>query len=84
MPANGAEESTGRKKKKPWRYRWPDEVRDEVLARLLKLNAERAEQEKLSGEATAAAKSKKSRSKKTVASPMQNDLIPPPQKDLFA
>ncbi len=29
-------------KKKPWRYRWPDEVRDEVLARLLELNAERA------------------------------------------
>lgn len=47
---SGAEESTGRKKKKPWRYRWPDEVRDEVLARLLKLNAERAEEEKLTGE----------------------------------
>jgi hypothetical protein len=28
-------------KKKPWRYRWPDEVRDEVLARLLELNADR-------------------------------------------
>ena len=26
---SGAEESGGRKKKKPWRYRWPDEVRDE-------------------------------------------------------
>ena len=24
--------------KKPWRYRWPDDVRDEVLARLLDLN----------------------------------------------
>ena len=23
----------------PWRYRWPDELRNEVLARLLKLNA---------------------------------------------
>ena len=42
---SGAEESGGRKKKKPWRYRWTDEVRDEVLARLLKLNAERAEEE---------------------------------------
>lgn len=31
------------------RYRWPDATRDEVLARLLKLNAERAEQERLSG-----------------------------------
>jgi hypothetical protein len=39
----------GKKKKKPYRYRWPDEVRDEVLAKLLALNAERAEQEKLSG-----------------------------------
>ena len=47
------EESSGRKKKKPWRFRWPDEVRDEVLARLLKLNAERAEQELLAGEAVA-------------------------------
>jgi hypothetical protein len=28
------------KKKLPWRYRWPDEVRDDVLARLLALNAE--------------------------------------------
>lgn len=51
-----AEESSGRKKKKPWRFRWPDEVRDEVLARLLKLNAERAEQETLAGEAAAAIK----------------------------
>jgi hypothetical protein len=31
------------------RYRWPDATRDEVLARLLKLNAERAEQERLAG-----------------------------------
>ena len=30
------------RKKKPYRYRWPDAVRDEVLARLLALNAERA------------------------------------------
>ena len=29
-------------KKKPYRYRWPDAIRDEVLARLLELNAERA------------------------------------------
>ena len=32
-------------KKKPYRYRWPDEVRDEVLARLLELNAERAKED---------------------------------------
>mgnify|MGYP000231385505 CR=1 FL=1 len=36
----------GKGKKKPWRHRWPDEVRDEVLARLLALNAERAKAEK--------------------------------------
>jgi hypothetical protein len=30
----------------PWRYRWPDELRDEVLARLLALNKERYSQEK--------------------------------------
>lgn len=35
------EEARGNKKK-PYRYRWPDEVRDEVLARLLELNAQRA------------------------------------------
>ena len=32
------------KKKKPYRYRWPDETRDEVLARLLELNAKRTPQ----------------------------------------
>jgi hypothetical protein len=36
-------------KKKPWRYRWPEEVRDEVLARLLELNAERAREEARAG-----------------------------------
>jgi hypothetical protein len=36
-----------RRRKKPWRYRWPEEVRDEVLARLLALNKQRAEQERL-------------------------------------
>jgi hypothetical protein len=35
---------TGRRKL-PWRYRWPDAVRDDVLARLLALNADRYEQE---------------------------------------
>ncbi len=35
----------GRRRKKPWRYRWPEPVRDEVLARLLALNAQRAADE---------------------------------------
>ena len=32
-------------RKKPYRYRWPDEVRDEVLAQLLELNAQRPKRE---------------------------------------
>jgi restriction-modification enzyme MmeI-like protein len=40
-----SEFAAGRRKKKPWRYRWPDDVRDEVLARLLELNAIRAKEE---------------------------------------
>ena len=39
------DEATWGGKKKPYRYRWPDTVRDEVLARLLALNAERAAEE---------------------------------------
>ena len=35
--------------KLPWRHRWPDDVRDDVLARLLALNVERAEAERLAG-----------------------------------
>ena len=38
-------------RKKPYRYRWPDDVRDEVLARLLELNAERAAAEARVGSA---------------------------------
>ena len=37
------------KKKLPWRYRWPDDVRDDVLARLLALNAERYGEEEALG-----------------------------------
>jgi type I restriction-modification system DNA methylase subunit len=55
------------RRKLPWRYRWPDAVRDDVLARLLALNAERYEEEvaqglhskggsKASGKATAGGK----------------------------
>ncbi|MCD4653258.1 hypothetical protein K8T06_04925 [bacterium] len=40
------DDEAGSRRKKPWRYRWPDNVRDEVLARLLELNAIRAVQEK--------------------------------------
>ena len=34
--------ASGARQKAPYRYRWPDDVRDEVLARLLELNADRA------------------------------------------
>ena len=37
------------RKKKPWRLRWPDEFRDEVLARLLELNEQRHKEELLTG-----------------------------------
>jgi hypothetical protein len=37
------------KGKLPWRYRWPDDTRDDILARLLALNAKRAEHERLTG-----------------------------------
>jgi hypothetical protein len=40
-----------RQKKKPWRLRWPDEFRDEVLARLLELNEQRHKEELLAGKA---------------------------------
>jgi len=53
-------------KKKPWRYRWPDEVRDDVLARLLALNQERAREEALTGsDSGAEVKSKPRRSGKS-------------------
>ena len=45
------DEAAWGRKKKPWRYRWPDTVRDEVLARLLALNAERAAEEARAGTA---------------------------------
>ena len=36
------DEETWGRKRKPYRYRWPDDICDEVLARLLELNAKRA------------------------------------------
>ena len=41
------------KKKKPYRYRWPNDVRDDVLARLLELNAQRAAEEERAGKGEA-------------------------------
>jgi hypothetical protein len=44
------------RRKLPWRYRWPDAVRDDVLARLLALNAERDAEEVALGLHSKAAK----------------------------
>ena len=43
------EEETWGTKKKPYRYRWPEEVHDEVLARLLDLNQKRYAEEVAAG-----------------------------------
>jgi hypothetical protein len=61
-------------KKKPYRYRWSDDVRDEVLARLLELNAVRAKEEARSG---AAATKKGGKNVKRAAKAQET-------KDMFA
>jgi len=48
-PSSSSRNPSSRRRRKPWRYRWPDDFRDEVLARLLELNRQRAEEERLSG-----------------------------------
>ena len=52
------DEAAWGRKKKPYRYRWPDAVRDEVLARLLALNAERAAEEARAGKTSPATRRK--------------------------
>lgn len=49
--------STTRSKR--WRYRWPDDIHDDVLARLLALNARRAAEEQRSGAAGGATRATK-------------------------
>ena len=69
------EEEWGSNRTKPYRYRWPDGVRDEVLARLIELNAERAREEVRSGATT------KKRPKKEEAQPAVKTTAP---VDLFS
>jgi len=45
------EDDESARRRKPYRYRWPDEVRDEVLARLIELNGVRAAAERRDGAA---------------------------------
>jgi hypothetical protein len=74
---------TGSKSKLSWRYRWPDAVRDDVIARLLSLNAERHEEELLQGEQectemkrqTSVSRSKRSTSLKAASSVQQSRLF---------
>lgn len=62
-------------KKKPYRYRWPEEVRDEVLARLLELNAERAKEEARSGVASTKRRGKRTAAKRSPKEPDTEDLF---------
>jgi hypothetical protein len=62
-------------RKKPWRYRWPDEVRDEVLARLLALNAERAKEEARAGAGAVKRRGAKSTAGRAPEAPDTEDLF---------
>jgi hypothetical protein len=66
-PADESQRSTYKSRKnKPWRYRWPDDFRDEVLARLLELNEQRHKEELLLAKTEASAlKAPKVKSKKS-------------------
>ena len=46
LPEHGTVDDDASRRKRRYRYRWPNRVRDEVLARLLELNSERAEEER--------------------------------------
>ena len=61
------DEETWGNKKKPYRYRWPEAVHDEVLARLLDLNQKRYEEEVaagLHGQGSGTARKKKAATKR--------------------
>lgn len=62
-----ASDGAASRRRKPYRYRWPDEIRDEVLGRLLELNSQRAREEQLAG--TAAAKPTKRSKKRELGKP---------------
>ena len=73
------DEETWGPKKKPYRYRWPEEVHDEVLARLLDLNRRRYAEEVAAGlhaeKGTSGAASKK-RTRQQAALPSSNVTLP--------
>ena len=58
------DESSSSRRRKPYRNRWPEEFRDDVLARLLVLNEQRHKAELLAGQVAAEAEKKKPKPKK--------------------
>jgi hypothetical protein len=75
LPDTAIDEEDTYDKKKPYRYRWPDDIRDEVLARLLRLNAERARAETLEGGASSSKREAKRMARSLAASPDSKDLF---------
>jgi len=71
-----SDSSSSHQKKKPWRYRWPDDFRDEVLARLLELNEQRHKEELLlvKGKSTEAKPSKEQSKKPAKPTPLLDGL----------
>ncbi len=74
------DEETWGKKKKPYRYRWPEEVHDEVLARLLDVNQRRYAEEVAAGShavkgTSAAAPKKRTRRRAALPSPNITPLL---------
>lgn len=75
-----ADEGTPSRRKKPWRYRWPDDLRDIVLARLLELNEQLAADERRSG-AAAEVKSTSNGSRKKSTKKVTSEPTPLLDKD---
>jgi len=69
------EPAVGRRRKKPWRYRWPDDFRDEVLARLLELNRQRAEDERIEGATADKTKSGRKKTDRVAARPRKRSSL---------
>jgi len=64
------------RRKLPWRLRWPDDFRDEVLARLLELNEQRHKEELLAAGAPSAPKKvPKASAKKKTKKPTSDDQL---------
>jgi hypothetical protein len=80
IPDYYEEDKDGNEVPKSIRYRWPDEVRDEVLARLLALNAERYQQEVNAG-LHAKKSAKKKTTRKRAAKKSAKQTPSPPSSD---